>query len=872
MRVDDLTVEVRDRTLKRVGQVTPAYLDLKARTKWCGVGEWTVTLPGDHPMVPYLSEPGSGLLVTGPDGVVTHPPTYTDWREEGRNRFVEPIPANDATYPVARFNREFFTDPVANYVRGTVNTTGSSYFNLTTAANRIPVTPGEQVEWSVEGRLGDTATAVMVRIYWLDASGNYISGTWSDGSYFEGKDWGRFGVQAPAIEGAAYSGVYVLMSSSNPLGATLDIRRVYGGAPGGYLDGNMTPAAPDLQRYRWLGAVNASQSVLETRQMTRGSWRETVYGPLWSGPTRTPTRVRNQQNPDGTFTFSGVTDEILLQGARAFPDPTIGDPQLSSQSRTNDTRTGATEALMRQFVAYNVTFDQAPPERVRGLRKYLDLEAVSGGRGITQSKSPRFQNLLELLQEMVAYDPDLGFRVVQVGGKIEFQVLDARDRTAFVRFDVENGTIVSEEVQTGGPVVTDAIVAGQGEGKARTIVQRRTPEAIAAEEEWGVVFEEFIDQRDTDDLGELQQSGDEALAEGQGGTAVKMVPSDDTTMQVNVDWRQGDVVTTVVSGAETVARVTEVAYSVTSSGVMAGAALGDVSGFTAKDAESSKVQSIDSRVSNLERASAGPVDWARIINEPTAFPTTWDTVSEKPTTFPPSSHTHPWSQVTGAPVTVIGDVDAAALPSSFITGVTVATAGAGFPASIGTVMNVRHSAFRQFQYLYDRSAAARVWFRTSNGDTEWQAWREIITDASLVPEPFSLARTADVNAITSTSVFGQVVSGMSTNIVVPAGRALWVTITFGAWVTATAGETRAGIRLSGATVLEPQDGITGSTSWGQTLYASASDGSGTFQQSMTKTVKLLAGTTTIEARAYQAGGGTHQVNYPVIDVIPQRWA
>lgn len=413
MRVDDLTVEVRDRTLKRVGQVTPLHLDLKARTKWCAVGEWTLTLPGDHGMVPHLTAPGSGILLLGPDG---------------------------------------------------------------------------------------TADNVIL-----------------------------------------------------------------------------------------------------------------------SGPTRTPARVRNQQNPDGTFTFNGVTDEVVLAGALAFPNPAIADPQASSQDRSNDVRTGTTEDLLRQFVSLNIGTGTAPAGRVRGLRQYLALAGASGGRGLTQQKSPRFQNLLELLQEMIAYDPSLGFRVVQVGAALQFQVLDSRDRTAFVRFDIENGTITSEEVQFAGPVVTDAIVAGQGEGTERTIVRRQDADAITGEADWGVPFETFIDQRDTDDLTELEQSGDEALFEGRGGTAVKMVPADDTTMEVGTDWRSGDTVTTVVGGVETVARVTEVAYMVTAAGVMAGAALGDVSGFTAADAESSTIENIDSRVSRLERASQGIVSVERLPRDDLRF-------------------------------------------------------------------------------------------------------------------------------------------------------------------------------------------------------------------------------------------------------------
>lgn len=749
MRVDDLTVEVRDRTLKRVGQVTPAYLDLKARTKWCGVGEWTVTLPGDHPMVSYLSEPGSGLLVTGPDGVVVHPPTYSDWREERRNLFPNPEVLSLSGFTEAS------SQNTLTYENGAAHYTLAGTMAVGIGVTGFSATPGTSYRLLMRARSNRDLTA---RARIRTNSGAYLTIT---------PEWQWFEVTTESGAGTDTQTGFLLDSGAGHIaGDWIEIDRVLialGGDAGNWFGGG-DPG--DLQRTRWIGTENGSESVYETRQMTRGSWRETTYGTLWSGPTRTPTRVRNQQNPDGTFTFSGVTDEVLLQGARAFPNPNIGDPQASSQSRTNDTRTGTTESLLRAYVAWNISGrggSQGPAERIRGLRKYLGLVGSNQNRGLTQQKSPRFQNLLELLQEIVAYDPSLGFRIVQVGSTLEFQVLDARDRRAFVRFDVENGTIVSEEVQTGGPIVTDAIVAGQGEGKDRTIVRRQTPEAIAAESEWGVVFEEFIDQRDTDDLGELQQSGDERLQEGQGGTAVKMVPSDDTTMQVNVDWRQGDVVTTVVSGQETVARVTEVAYSVTASGVMAGAALGDVSGFTQKDAESSKVQSIDSRVSNLERASAGPVDWARIINEPTTFPPAahthpWSEVTGRPSTFPPSSHTHPWSQITDPLVNTGGDVDASAVPSSFPLGISIRTAGAGFPASIGTVVTERHSGYRQVQWFYDRSAVARAWFRTANGDAAWQDWREVITDA-----------TPGVPFATAAGVVAPAASGYTT-VTFPTGR------------------------------------------------------------------------------------------------------
>lgn len=396
MLLDDLTLEVRDRTLKRVGQVTKPFLSMKATVRWCGVGEWELTLPGDHAMVDHLVADGSGVILLGPDGEST--------------------------------------------------------------------------------------------------------------------------------------------------------------------------------------------------------------GVIFSGPTTTPKRKRDAQNPDGTFTFTGVTDEVHLLDALAYPNPLIADAQASSQSRANDTRTGTAEAMLRQYVAYNIAGTHAPAGRLRGIRPSIKLYGGDLGRGISITKSPRFQNLLELLREIVTLEPSIGFRMVQIDGLIQFQVLDSRDKRAFVRFDVENGTLTSEEVQQSGPGLTTAIVAGQGEGTERTIITRTNADATAAEASWGRVIEAFVDQRDTDAVVELQQSGDEKLAEAAGGTSVKVIPADESTMQFGVDWRAGDQVTVVVNGVEAPTAVTETALLINSDGVRAGAALGDVSTFTKGDTLGAKVDALDVRVAQLERA------------------------------------------------------------------------------------------------------------------------------------------------------------------------------------------------------------------------------------------------------------------------------
>ena len=69
MRVEDLTFEVRDRALNRVGVILAQ--DLVGATmvvRFNNTGTWSLRLPYAHPMGELLRLPGYGLLVTGPNG------------------------------------------------------------------------------------------------------------------------------------------------------------------------------------------------------------------------------------------------------------------------------------------------------------------------------------------------------------------------------------------------------------------------------------------------------------------------------------------------------------------------------------------------------------------------------------------------------------------------------------------------------------------------------------------------------------------------------------------------------------------------------------------------------------------------------------
>jgi hypothetical protein len=78
MQISDLTVEVRDSSLARVGQILTADLiGFEAALRFNKVGSWKITLRSDHPLVDTLRSPGGGIIITGPTGVLLSGPTIS---------------------------------------------------------------------------------------------------------------------------------------------------------------------------------------------------------------------------------------------------------------------------------------------------------------------------------------------------------------------------------------------------------------------------------------------------------------------------------------------------------------------------------------------------------------------------------------------------------------------------------------------------------------------------------------------------------------------------------------------------------------------------------------------------------------------------
>lgn len=324
-----------------------------------------------------------------------------------------------------------------------------------------------------------------------------------------------------------------------------------------------------------------------------------ITGPtdvIMSGPMVNAEFAATQDDPGGSIAFEGVSDTVILADALALPDPT--NPDGASQTLAHDVRQGKAEDVMHSFVMANIG-PTAPTER---RKKYL-VGGPSGGRGPAVIKSARFPVLGNLLSELALLG-NLGFRVMQRGTSLVFETFQITDRTDFIRLDVANGSLAGQRVAISPPGVTRAIVAGQGDLVKRQFLQIQTPESVAAEADWGRRIEQFVDQRQTDDWKELQQAGDEAMADS-GFTAVnvQVVPMEDGAMRFGHDWNLGDTVSVVVENQELTSNATGMVMKADSDGFRVGVLLGDPSGFDADAAMSKRVTNTEARVSQLERTS-----------------------------------------------------------------------------------------------------------------------------------------------------------------------------------------------------------------------------------------------------------------------------
>ncbi|MGW0920078.1 siphovirus ReqiPepy6 Gp37-like family protein [Streptomyces sp. NPDC002755] len=262
-----------------------------------------------------------------------------------------------------------------------------------------------------------------------------------------------------------------------------------------------------------------------------------------SGPIRTPDWARSKsEGGGGKLMVGAVSDDEVLARYTCWPSPTaaIGS-QTASVYKIN---VAAVETGMRDLVNLN-----AGPGALTVRKNPLLTLATNGLHGGALVREVnQFDNLLVVLQDIAAA-AGLGFRVVQVGSALQFQVFQPVDRSGTARFSFGLGNLTDASYSTTPPTCTRAVVVAGGSSSPRICKTYDRTDPLFPD----LILEQFVDQTSVDtasvDLtAQMDQAGNEALTNGAGQGSLAITPIDLPQLRYGRDYNVGDVVAAQLRG------------------------------------------------------------------------------------------------------------------------------------------------------------------------------------------------------------------------------------------------------------------------------------------------------------------------------------
>lgn len=235
----------------------------------------------------------------------------------------------------------------------------------------------------------------------------------------------------------------------------------------------------------------------------------------------------------GTVTVRFSEDDSLIAERIVFPSPLVA---ITAQTvaRYSVTAVNA-ETAIRDLVNLNAGPGALSARRVPGL-----VLGPAAGVGTNVTTSFRFLDLYDALRKIALIGGGLGFRTRQVGRQIQFSVYQPRDLTEFIVFARSLGNVASIDFDRAVPKSTVAIVGDAQAGVNRVIRERINATAIAAGYRRR---EQFVDGRSAQNAGELDQAGDERLADDGPSRKLNIVAIETPELRYGYDYGIGDRVT-----------------------------------------------------------------------------------------------------------------------------------------------------------------------------------------------------------------------------------------------------------------------------------------------------------------------------------------
>ncbi|WP_103512888.1 siphovirus ReqiPepy6 Gp37-like family protein [Streptomyces sp. SM13] len=260
-----------------------------------------------------------------------------------------------------------------------------------------------------------------------------------------------------------------------------------------------------------------------------------------SGPIRTVDWSRSKDDSGaGKLTVGGVSDTELLARYTCWPAP--GSVIGSQADSVYKISAVVAETAMRTLVNLN-----AGPGALASRKNALLTLAADGTRGpVVTRQLNQFDSLLAVLTD-IANAAGLGFRVVQVGAGLQFQVYEPTDRSGTARFAFNFGNLTDANYTTTPPTCTRALVVagGQSTPRACKTVDRADPLFP------GLVIEQFVDLTSVDTasvdlVAQMDQAAEEALTSGAGQGSLSISPIDIPQLRYGRDYSVGDTVAAMV--------------------------------------------------------------------------------------------------------------------------------------------------------------------------------------------------------------------------------------------------------------------------------------------------------------------------------------
>lgn len=360
-------------------------------------------------------------------------------------------------------------------------------------------------------------------------------------------------------------------------------------------------AQPDI-----LAAVNDPDNRVVVRRETPTGDGPTVE---MAGPIELPKHGyearRDGAGGPGLLTVTFTDDLVLLAERLIYPDP--AQAATGQTTTTKYTITGQNpEDAARTLVNLNAGPGALPARQTPGLVLGADNNTLPG---ITVSTSfTRDTVLSDGLREIVRLGAVAAgtwprrprLRILPANNQLEFVVEMPPDLSASVQFSRDLGSLSDLGYEPAAPTDTVAIVGDATAGVGRVVKERINTAAHAAG--WRR-REVWVDARGAANATELEQAGDEALAEGGPKTRLTFQPVETPTTRYGYDYPIGAVVSVEpYAGAIVSALVMGVDITVTAKGGEETVPIVGVDGDQIADHKTAEIRRIMRRLAQLEGA------------------------------------------------------------------------------------------------------------------------------------------------------------------------------------------------------------------------------------------------------------------------------